>query len=203
MSSEENKKLAAVITAAGLSSRMGDFKPLLPFGEGSIISRCVDNMKQAGAGEIIVVAGHRAEELKAHLAGSGCKVVINPRYAESHMFDSLCIGLRALEDGCGRVLISPVDVPAAKAETVKMLLEQEGGFVRPVFRGRAGHPVVLDGALIPAILSHGGEGGLRGAAESLKIAIKDIETEDEGVSVDADTLEDYKRILEIHRRDEK
>ena len=115
MSSEENKKLAAVITAAGLSSRMGDFKPLLPFGEGSIISRCVDNMKQAGAGEIIVVAGHRAEELKAHLAGSGCKVVINTRYAESHMFDSLCIGLRALEDGCGRVLISPVDVPAAKA----------------------------------------------------------------------------------------
>jgi len=197
MSRKEIKPVAAVITAAGLSSRMGTLKALLPLGEGSILSACVENMRRAGAEITVVVTGHRAEEIEAHLAGSGCVTVHNPDYAKNHMFDSLCIGLRALGEDYGRVLVSPVDVPAVKADTVLRLLETEGDFVRPIFEGRPGHPVLLSAGIIGDILAYGGEGGLRGAMDALNIKPTDVETDDEGVSVDADTPEDYAKILKI------
>ena len=190
----------AVITAAGLSSRMGSLKALLPLGDGTVLSACVDNMRRAGAERIVVVTGHRAGELRAALEGSGRPTVHNPRYAESEMFDSLCLGLGALESREGRVIISPVDVPAVREDTMARLLEAEGELVRPLYRGRPGHPVVLDAARIEDILAYTGGGGLRGALEALDIRPRDLETGDEGVSVDADTPEDYRHILEMWER---
>ena len=89
-------KIGAVVAAAGLSSRMGAFKPLLPFDGTTVIRRCIANLRDAGASEIVVVTGHRGEELAAHLRGSGVIIAHNDRYEETQMFDSLCIGLRAL-----------------------------------------------------------------------------------------------------------
>ncbi|MBR4953094.1 MAG: hypothetical protein IKZ30_01115, partial [Oscillospiraceae bacterium] len=59
------------------------------------------------------------------------------------------------------------------------------------------HPLAINAALIPKILSYGGEGGLRGALQSLGTPITDIETDDEGIGIDADTPEDYDRILKL------
>ena len=200
MEREYKKPVGAVITAAGLSSRMGRLKALLPLGDGTVLSACVDNMRAAGAEKIVVVTGFRAEEIEEYLRGSGCECVRNAAYSATQMFDSLCIGLRTLGQECGKVLITPVDVPAVKAETVAKLLGVNAELVRPVYEGRSGHPVVLDAARIPEVLSYGGEGGLRGAVEALKIETADVATDDEGVSVDADTPEDYARILEIWER---
>lgn len=196
----ESKKIAALISAAGLSSRMGDFKPLLPCGGMSIISRVAGNLRRAGAESVVIVTGHRAEEIESLPELEGCIFLRNPKYAESEMFDSLSIGLRALEGHCDKLFISPVDVPAVKPETIDMLLAADGDFVRPMYKGKPGHPILLNAALIPAILSHGGEGGLRGALDALGIKPTDVITEDEGVSMDADTPEDYRYILELMDR---
>lgn len=193
----EKMPLGALITAAGLSSRMGTLKALLPFGGGTIASVCVGNMLRAGAEDVVVVTGHRSGEIEEHLAPLGCRFAHNEGYAGNHMFDSVCIGLRALAMDRGRVLISPVDVPCVKAETIAGLLETEGEFVRPVYKGCPGHPVLLDASRIEEILAYGGEGGLKGAIEALGMQVVDMETDDEGVAVDADTPADYERILKL------
>ncbi len=200
MSCDEKLPVAAVITAAGLSSRMGKLKALLPFGEGSMLSACVENMRFAGAEDIVVVTGHRAEEIRAGAEALGCRTVHNPDYAKNQMFDSLCMALRSLHMERGRVLISPVDAPAVKKSTLAKLMASEGEFIRPVFDGKPGHPVVLDAKRISEILAYGGEGGLRGAIEALGISASDVETDDEGVCMDADTPEDYEKILTLAER---
>jgi len=97
----------------------------------------------------------------------------------------------------GRILITPVDVPAVKAESIALIMAAEGDFVRPTYCGKPGHPVVLNAEKAEAILAYGGAGGLGGAVEALGIEVTDIETGDEGVCVDADTPEDYQRILRL------
>ena len=61
--------IGAVIVAAGMSSRMGDFKPLLSIGSQSIAQRIVSKLRQAGADEIVIITGHNADALERHLEG--------------------------------------------------------------------------------------------------------------------------------------
>ena len=68
----KTNEVAAIILAAGRSSRMGAFKPLLPFGPKTVIETCIDNMRSGGVERVVVVAseGPRSAELKAHLKDS-------------------------------------------------------------------------------------------------------------------------------------
>ena len=197
----DRRTVGAVVAAAGLSSRMGAFKPLLPFDGATVIERCVANLRAAGADEIVVVTGRRAEDVEKQLAGSGVKTVRNPDYAETQMFDSLRIGLRALSPRCGVVLLTPGDVPLVRPETIRALLAARGGFVCPSCGGKRGHPVALDAAYLPALLACGGEGGLRGAVRALAIPETEIEVEDAGIRLDLDTPEDYEKLLDMLKRE--
>ena len=98
----------AVVVAAGMSSRMGDFKPMLSIGSISVAQRVVATLKQAGAARVVVVTGYNAEELERHLASSGVVFLRNENYRTTHMFDSALIGLRYLRDKCRQVLTRPV-----------------------------------------------------------------------------------------------
>ena len=191
------RRIGAVVAAAGLSSRMGEFKPLLPFDGTTVIGRCIANLRAAGAEEIAVVTGHRAEELRAHLRGSGVTLVHNARCAETQMFDSLCLGLRALSAEVDVILLTPGDVPLVKPETVRALLDAEGGFVCPVCAGKRGHPVALDARYRDALLGFTGEGGLRGAVAALGIPTAAVEVDDAGMPLDLDTPEDYQTALQM------
>ena len=190
-------KIAAVIAAAGLSSRMGDFKPLLPFDGTTVIRRCAENLIAAGAEELVVVVGHRGAEIAAALEGTSAHVVENPDYASTQMFDSLRLGLAALHGDCETVLLTPGDVPWVSPELVRKLTETEADFVCPVCGGKRGHPVSVAGRRVPALLTYGGAGGLRGAAEALGFSAALIETPEIGVTVDLDTPEDYRRLLSL------
>ena len=103
--------IGAVIVAAGMSSRMGDFKPMLSIGSQSIARRIVSTLRQAGAEEIVMITGHNADALERHLEGFGLTFIRNERYATTQMFDSAALGLDYLKDKCGRILFTPVDVP--------------------------------------------------------------------------------------------
>lgn len=192
--------LGAVVLAAGLSSRMGAFKPLLEIEGKSMLRRVVSIMEGAGAAPIVVVTGHRREEVEGHLRGSNALLVHNPHFRETQMLDSLLLGLDALEGRCARVLISPADVPLVRPETVRRVLEKEGRFVRPVHQGKHGHPVAMDFALAPLLRQYQGPGGLRGAMEAGGIAITDVPVDDMGVTLDADTEAEYANLLEYHSR---
>lgn len=87
---------AALIVAAGMSSRMGDFKPMLSIGSISIAQRVVATFRQAGIRRIVMVTGFNAVTLERHLSSSGVIFLRNEAYETTQMFDSVKIGLAYL-----------------------------------------------------------------------------------------------------------
>ena len=189
---------AALIVAAGMSSRMGDFKPMLNIGSISIAQRVVANLQQAGVDRIVMVTGYNATLLERHLAGMGLVFLRNENYASTQMFESVCIGLRYLKGKCDRLLFTPVDIPLFTAATVQALLDSGASLASPVCEGKTGHPILISASLIDTLLSDTGEGGLHGALERCGTEMTVIPVEDRGVLHDADTPEDYRALLKYH-----
>jgi hypothetical protein len=91
-------RLAAIVLAAGYSSRMAEFKPLLPLAGSTALERCIGLFCAACVAEVIVVLGHRAEELQPLAERAGARCIFNSRF-EQGMFSSISAGSRALSSG--------------------------------------------------------------------------------------------------------
>ena len=189
---------AALIVAAGMSSRMGDFKPMLNIGSISIAQRVVASLQQAGVDKIVIVTGYNAIQLERHLGGLGIIFLRNEDYEHTQMFESACIGLSYLLDKCDRLLFTPVDIPLFTAATVQKLLDSNASLACPVCDGKRGHPILISAKLINSILSDSGDDGLRGALDRCGVPMTEIPVEDRGVLHDADTPEDYHALLKYH-----
>lgn len=190
------KKTGAVIVAAGMSSRMHDFKPMLPFGNSTIALHNVNLLKQMNLEPIVVVTGHRADELQAHLSSTGVRFRKNERYETTQMFDSVKLGIEEIETECERILIMPMDMPAIEKGTFKTVLSIDAPIVRTKYENKAGHPIILSIEMAQKFLSYEGENGLKGAIRNSGIAPCDVEVLDEGIHRDVDTPEDYERLIE-------
>ena len=189
---------AALIVAAGMSSRMGDFKPMMNIGSISIAQRVVATFQQAGVEKIVMITGYNATLLERHLAGNGIVFLRNEEFRTTQMFDSVCIGLRYLKGKCDRVLFTPVDIPLFTAATVRALLETDAPLACPAVDGETGHPTLIAASLFDRILSDSGSDGLRGALERCGAGMTLLPVEDRGILHDADTPEDYKALLKFH-----
>lgn len=190
--------IGAVVVAAGLSSRMGDFKPMMNMGTISVAQRVVATLRQAGAEKIVVVTGHNAEMLERHLAGEDIIFLRNERYRTTHMFDSAKIGLDYMLGKCRRVLFTPVDIPLFTAMTVEALLNTGAQYACPVCEDVQGHPILLGETVIKKVLADHGDGGLAGALSRCGVDCAFVEVNDPGILHDADTQEDYRALLRIH-----
>src|ERR1044072_3196367 len=100
--------VAAILLAAGQSRRMGAFKPLLPFGNKTVIECCLDYLRQGGIETIVTVLGHRANEIRDLL--KNVTFAFNP-YPNSEMSTSIVIGVQALPETTKAVIIALVDHP--------------------------------------------------------------------------------------------
>ena len=188
----------ALIVAAGMSSRMGDFKPMLNIGSISVAQRVVATLSQAGVSKIVMVTGYNAPMLERHLAGNGIIFLRNENYETTQMFDSVKIGLRYLQDKCGKVLFTPVDVPLFTAKTVKTILDSGAPLAVPMCQGKQGHPILIANALIHEILADSGEMGLKGAMDRCSVPLLRIDVDDPGTIHDADTPEDFSALVSYH-----
>lgn len=182
----------AVILAAGFSSRMGRFKPLLELGGRSLLDRVVGLFRQVGVREIVVVCGHRAEETAAAARTLGAKPVINPDFADG-MFSSVTAGLAALADAgkATATWILPVDIPLIRPGVLRLMeaawSEARPALVHPTFGQVIGHPPLLDGRVWPSVLNHSGEQGLRGALAPWRDQSILVPTGDRNILLDLDT----------------
>jgi len=190
-------KYAGIITAAGLSSRMKDFKPLMLIGENTMLENIVNNYKDMGAEEIVAVGGYKADLLKKNTELLGISFAENKDYATTGMFESFCIGMEALKSDFDYVLVSPVDVPIISDETLKLLKEAKGEVIRPICNGKGGHPLILSKKAAKEISEYKGEGGIGGAIRNLKLEINNVEVDDIGTLMDADTPEDFKALRKL------
>lgn len=185
------KSIGAVILAAGLSSRMHEFKPLLKLGDSTMIVRTIENLKRAGAYPIIIVVGYKADQLMDYLWPRDLLFVRNEAYASSQMFDSVKLGISKAAELCDRMLVTPADVPLIEQETIERIMECQSPLVRPVCDGSPGHPIMMDSRLVPHICAYQGNRGLKGAMENLPVSITELEVGDPGIYLDADTPQDY------------
>jgi CTP:molybdopterin cytidylyltransferase MocA len=194
-------QVAAILLAAGRSSRMGAFKPLLPFGNKSVIECCVDYLRAAGLEEIVVVLGHRAEDIRRRI--SGVTFAVNPD-PDSEMGASIAAGVRELSDTAQATLIALVDHPAVPPTIVTELLESWKSGARlviPTWQGRGGHPVLVDLSFRRELLNLPATGGLRAFFEAHAHEVKRLPVDSPFIARDMDTWDDYRTLhLEITGR---
>jgi CTP:molybdopterin cytidylyltransferase MocA/HD superfamily phosphohydrolase YqeK len=183
-------RIGAVIAAAGRSSRMGEFKPLLPFLGGTIAGTVISTLRSAGAEakNIVVVTGREAGRLRAAL-GPDIEYVHNADYASTPMFVSARLGLAKARHRAERIFFTPADAPLFTRKTLLRLLESDARVVVPVHFGSPGHPVLLDARVVPEILGHPEERTLREALTAC--GPEYVEVPDPGVLIDVDTPSNY------------
>ena len=191
-------QIGALIVAAGMSKRMGEFKPMLSIGSISVAQRVVATLSQAGVNKIVMVTGYNATMLERHLSGNGIIFLRNEDYETTQMFDSVKIGLSYLLDKCDKVLFTPVDVPLFTAKTVRAILDSGASLAVPMCEGQQGHPILIDNGLIPEILNDCGEMGLKGAMDRCSVPLRRIDVDDPGTIHDADTPEDFSQLVDYH-----
>ena len=186
-------EVAVLNLAAGTSSRMGTFKPLIPMGGLPLIERIVGNYRAAGIEGIMTVVGHRADRLIPVLEGLGVGWTMNPEYLEE-MFTSIKTGLEKLHPHLKAFYLQPGDMPFVRSETIGELLAsfdpERMDILRPRHAGRRGHPVLISASGIPSIQAYDGPGGLRGLVESGDWRAHDLDIRDPGILIDLDTPED-------------
>lgn len=195
------EECGAVIAAAGMSSRMVEFKPLLPLGSSTMIGEAIKTLFHAQVSLVTVVAGRDADKLRAAL-GDTAEVIENKDYASTDMFYSAKLGLAHIGPLVRRVFFLPCDVPLFKAETLSAMAAEmdrtDADVVIPAFDGRRGHPVLIRSAAIDDIAAYDGSGGLRGAFTArLGGRVRTVAVRDIGVTLDADDKDDYRRLLQI------
>ncbi|MBP2650901.1 MAG: hypothetical protein H6Q74_1726 [Firmicutes bacterium] len=194
-----------IIVAAGLSSRMGKFKPLLPYADSTIIERSVENLQQqTGVQQIIVVVGYRGAEIEAILADKeNTKVVYNPNYRNGDMLESFQVGLGQIQQ-CDAAYFLPGDMPAISPETfqtVRETLEKTGAkVVFPTFNGEKKHPPLIRCNCFSAICNFRGKGGLRLVLQQFDEYTVYAPVNDLGCTVDADTPEEYNILLRYQEK---
>ena len=194
---DDRRQIGAVIPAAGMSSRMQAFKPLLPFRDSTVIE-CTAEAALEAAPRVVVVLGNHADEVERVLKkrfGDRLTIVRNPDYRSTDMLYSVQIGLDALGK-CDGFFLLPGDMPAVGSDTLRALAEAFDGEHKVIFpscNGRKGHPPLIAASLIPAIRSYRSEGGLRAILSD--VPKKVIELGDKGITTDLDTPEDYAAML--------
>lgn len=199
----QGEKIAALLLAAGYSSRMGEFKPLLPLGERTVIETAVHSFLRAGVEDVRVVLGHRAEQLAAVTGNTGIKTVLNENYPQG-MYSSVKAGVKSLGPGVEAFFLLPVDNPLIKRRTLVELIrasrETRADITYPCFEGERGHPPLISTMLTEAILSWDRQGGLRSLLEEYDSKAVDVEVIDQGTLMDMDTPEDYRLLTEYYNR---
>ena len=209
-----SERFAAVVIAAGESHRMGTPKQLLPWQGRSFIAQIVSTLLESPLDEIVVVLGHRADEIRtqipnlpdataareAQIAKPVVRALLNPRYREG-MLTTIQCGIAALADDVRASYIALVDQPQLKASTVATLRQQfeasQKGIVVPSHQMRRGHPLLIDLHKYRAeILAIEGPPGLQKLLRDHPDDILHVNFDDASVLADLDTPEDYRRAIQ-------
>jgi molybdenum cofactor cytidylyltransferase len=171
---------------------MGYPKQIADVGSRSLLEAALDCLRLSRVDDIVLVLGHKAEEVLRRVGTEGLKVVVNPHYREG-MSTSIKAGLRALKGSEDAVLMVLADQPLLRPGTVDRLLaayEETGArAVVPAYEGRWGNPVLLDLSLRERLESITGDAGCREIVRALDDVLV-VDVDDPGVLVDVDTEED-------------
>ena len=138
--------ITAVLLAAGESSRMGQPKPLLPWGRVPLVRYQAGALAEAGADDIIVVLGPSTGDAEAKLQGlDTVRAVVNHRAPEGKT-TSVRLGVSQVAEDADGILLLAVDQPRT-AEIMRRVIEAHTAgsalITHPTYEGRGGHPIIF------------------------------------------------------------
>ena len=192
--------LAAVILAAGGSSRMGQPKQLLKFRGQSLLRRAIETALAVPANQVIVVLGAAADRLMAECEPTQATVVLNDQWQEG-VSTSLRGGLAAVASDARGVFIYPADMPLVTPEALRELAHRQQVSGRPAAMTEAGGvrgvPVFITRSLFPALMIQEGDIGGAQYLRAHPEAVEAVHFDDPDLVRDVDRPEDYARLLEL------
>jgi molybdenum cofactor cytidylyltransferase len=194
---EVQRRIAAIVLAGGLSSRMGQSKVLLPWDGRPIIAAIADRLKRMRLDDIVIVTGHLSTQVKAAVANEPVRTSHNEDYADGEMLSSLQAGLRALGPEHSACLIVLGDQPQLDNRIVNEIMtayaEGKGKIIAPSYRQRRGHPILIDRAYWQEILDLPKGSAPRDVINAHADTIHYINVDTDSVLRDIDTPDDYQQ----------
>jgi len=202
---EKGRRIAAVVLAAGRSTRMGAVnKMLAEIGGKPLVRIAAEQALASRAKPVIVVTGHERERVEQALAGLAVQLVHNPDYAEG-LGTSLKAGIAALPEVADGAVVCLGDMPQVDAGLIDKLI---GGFdpergalvVVPSIEGRRGNPVLWSRRFFPDLMQIQGDIGARHLIGHYAEAVVEIPLAGEAALTDVDTPESLSAVkAEIER----
>ncbi len=187
--------IAALVLAAGKSTRMAPYNKLLVADRAGkpMIARVVDNVLSSSARPIVVVTGHRADEVRAALGGRPVTFVQADDYAAG-LSASLKAGIATVPETAAAVIVCLGDMPLVTGRIIDRLIasydaDEGRAIVVPTHDGRTGNPILWDRRYFPEILELTGDGGARGLLRKHMEQVAEIEVGDDAVLRDFDTVD--------------
>lgn len=191
-------KVAGIILAAGVASRMGKTKQLLPFRGKTILECVVDSALASSLHRVVVVLGHRADLLAPLLAGRDVEAVVNPRYREGQS-SSLKAGLAAITKESDAVLFLLGDQPLVTPELIDRIVgayrATGSPIVLPVHGGKRGNPVLFSRETFAAMEALSADSGARPLFREYADRLLTVPVADAAIHFDIDTEDDYRRLV--------
>jgi len=192
LAADSNRNVAAVILAAGRSTRMGGPNKLLAELGGKTLVRIVTEQALASkASDVIVVTGHQAEEVQKALQGLKVRFVHNPDFAEG-LASSVKAGIAAVPENADGTVICLGDMPLIDAHLIDRLIEafapDRGNLIAvPVSDGRRGNPVLWSRRFFHELMTLDGDIGARHLIAKHSAAVAEVPVEGHGAFLDIDT----------------
>ena len=186
--------VAALLLAAGKSSRMGSCKPLLPLGDETVIERCLNTLHQGGVNEIIVVVSLQGEDVARAARNHPVQIVVNPDET-GDMASSIRVGRDTTTPETSGIIVALCDYPLVVPGTVQALIDQHAMhpecIITPTCQGRRGHPLLLPRSILEELT----EGKtLRDVLKKDAARIHEVPLDDTGILIDMDTSDDYRAV---------
>lgn len=189
-------RVAAVILAAGASSRMGTNKMLLEIDGEALVRRATRRAKAAGLSPLVVVVGHEYEQVEAQLNGFTCEFAINPDFT-GPTSSSLHRGLQQLAPSVGAAVVILADMVHVTGEMIRALVDEARVSPAPLvvsrYNGVTAPPILFRRALFPELLAWEGEGCGKAVvqAHAAQAVYKDWPA---AALTDVDTPDDYQGV---------
>jgi len=187
--------VAAVVLAAGQSTRMAPFNKLLIEDRAgkAMIARVVDDLLSSGARPVVVVLGHLRDEVRAALGGRPVNYVFAPDHAAG-LSASLKAGIASLGDDVSAAVVCLGDMPLVTGRVIDRLIaaydpDEGRTIVVPTHDGRGGNPILWDRRYFPEMLALSGDSGARSLLKRHVEQVAEIEIDEDSVLRDFDTVE--------------
>jgi molybdenum cofactor cytidylyltransferase len=190
---EVHGRTAAIILAAGASTRFGSPKQLARWGRQTFIERAVDTALASQARPVFVVLGAEIERSQAALRGRPVQIIVNPDWAKGQS-SSMKAGLAALPAGISSAVFLLVDLPGVTPDVIDALITAHrrslAPLVWPEFEGQRGNPVLFDRALFPELMQVSGDTGGRPVLMAYQDQAERVTVNNQAVLLDYDRPED-------------